>query len=54
MTTLFHFLNLNGYGIYVWPSYGLAAALLGLQLFLPWKRWRRLNPKQKGAHAQTQ
>ena len=54
MTTFLSILNLNGYGIYVWPSYGLVVGLLALQLFLPWKRWRRLSQKQKGAHAQTQ
>lgn len=53
MTAFLNFLNLNGYGIYVWPAYGLVTGLLALQLFLPWKRWRNLNKKQKSSHAQT-
>ncbi len=54
MTMLLNFLKLNGYGIYVWPAYGLVAGLLALHLFLPWRRWRALNKKPKDAHAQTQ
>ena len=47
-------LYLDGYGIYVWPAYSLVLGALALQLFLPWKRWRQLRQKIKGAHAQAE
>ncbi len=29
------FLNMGGYAVYVWPSYGLAAIVLWLNWYLP-------------------
>jgi heme exporter protein D len=29
------FFNMGGYAIYVWPSYGLATIILGLNWYLP-------------------
>jgi len=53
MTHFFTIFHLGHYGRYVWPAYGLVSGFLAVQLFLPWKRWRRLN-KKKAAHVQTQ
>lgn len=39
MTSLLHFLNMGGYGVYVWTSYTLVLSLLGIQWFIPWRRW---------------
>lgn len=36
------FLAMGGYGAYVWPSYALAVLVLGLNAWLPWRRYRRL------------
>ncbi|MBC7162485.1 heme exporter protein CcmD [Immundisolibacter sp.] len=36
------FLAMGGYGAYVWPSYALAALVLGLNAWLPWRRHRHL------------
>ncbi|MGD8379997.1 MAG: heme exporter protein CcmD [Gammaproteobacteria bacterium] len=36
------FLYMGGYAFYVWTSYGLAALVLGLSLWLPWRRHRQL------------
>lgn len=49
MDKLLNFINMGGYGIYVWSAYGLVASVLALQLFLPWKRWKNLNKKTKGS-----
>jgi heme exporter protein CcmD len=49
MDSLFNSLQMGGYAAYVWSAYGLALSILALQLFLPWKRWRKLAKKQKSA-----
>ena len=36
------FLNMGGYAIYVWPSYGLAAMLLWLNWYLPKRQHQQL------------
>ncbi|MGK2941553.1 MAG: heme exporter protein CcmD [Immundisolibacter sp.] len=36
------FLAMGGYAVYVWPCYALAALVLGLNAWLPWRRHRRL------------
>ena len=33
--SLSEFLNMGGYAVYVWPSYGLAAIVLWLNWYLP-------------------
>jgi len=45
MANFLSFLNMGGYGVYVWSAYGLVTGILALQLFLPWKRWQKLNKK---------
>ena len=34
------FLNMGGYGLYVWGSYGVTFALLALEVFMVMKRKR--------------
>jgi len=36
------FLNMGGYAIYVWPSYGIAAVLLWLNWYLPKRQHQHL------------
>ncbi len=43
--TLLQSLNMGGYGLYVWSSYGIVIGLLTLQLFRPWRRLRQLKEK---------
>lgn len=37
-----NFLEMGGYGLYIWGSYASAAVILGLNFWLPWLRHRRL------------
>jgi heme exporter protein CcmD len=39
-TNLSHFFSMGGYAFYVWTSYAFAAVILGLQWFIPWKKWK--------------
>jgi heme exporter protein D len=41
--TLGEFLAMGGYGTYVWTSYALSLAVLVANLWLPWRRERRLR-----------
>ena len=36
------FFNMGGYAVYVWPSYGLAAAILWLNWYLPRRQHQQL------------
>ncbi len=36
-----HFLQMGGYGGYVFSAYGCVIAFLGTQWFLSWRRWRQ-------------
>lgn len=45
MSGLLEWLDMGGYGVYVWPSYGLALALLGGLALQAWRRERRLLEK---------
>lgn len=36
------FFYMDGYAVYVWSSYGLAAVMLVINLILPWRRRREL------------
>ena len=48
---LSEFLNMGGYGGYVWPAYAVsAAAILGLA-FVIWRRGRRLRKRLTEASA---
>lgn len=33
-----HFFSMGGYAFYVWTAYGLMAAVLLINLVLPWRR----------------
>jgi heme exporter protein D len=33
-----HFFSMGGYALYVWTAYGLMAAVLLINLVLPWRR----------------
>jgi|APDOM4702015191_1054821.scaffolds.fasta_scaffold2985097_1 heme exporter protein D len=39
------FLMMGGYAAYVWPAYGLAAAILIGNVIAPWQRERRLRAR---------
>lgn len=43
------FLAMGGYAAYVWPSYGLAAALLAANALIPHWRERRLLQRLQAA-----
>ena len=46
------FLQMGGYAVFVWPSYGIAALVLWLNWYLPRKQHeqelRQLKRRQKG------
>lgn len=46
MTSLIQFLQMGGYGAYVFPAYGLVIMALAWQWFIPWRRWRRYRQQQ--------
>jgi heme exporter protein D len=39
------FLDMGGYGGYVWPAYGIAALLLSLLALATWRRGSQLRKK---------
>lgn len=41
------FLNMGGYGGYVWPSYLISAAVLGALAISVWRRGRSLSRRLK-------
>ena len=41
-TVMIEFLNMGGYGLYVWPAYLIVAIVLVLNLVVPLRRHRRL------------
>ncbi|MDN5862755.1 MAG: heme exporter protein CcmD [Salinisphaera sp.] len=41
MNAVTHFFEMGGYGLYVWGSYGVAFALIGLEIALLVRRSRR-------------
>jgi heme exporter protein D len=43
MSSLQEFLSMGGYGAYVWPSYGLAALVVIVNIVLPLRRLRQLK-----------
>ena len=43
MNSFHEFLTMGGYGIYVWPAYGLAAVVIVVNIVLPLKRLRQLK-----------
>jgi heme exporter protein D len=34
------FLNMGGYGAYIWPAYGISALSLGVVAVWCWRAWR--------------
>lgn len=47
ISKLHDFLYMSGYGYYVFSSYGLVMAMLAIQWFLPWRRWRHYKQEQE-------
>ncbi len=41
------FLNMGGYAVYVWSSYGLAALILWLNWYLPRRQHQQLLQQNK-------
>jgi heme exporter protein D len=39
------FFAMGGYGLYVWGSYGIAALILILNLYLPWRRRKTIRQR---------
>lgn len=47
MSTLIEFIDMGGYGLYVFSAYGCVLTFLLAQWFLPWRRWQKyLSEKQ--------
>ena len=44
-TVMIEFLNMDGYGIYVWPAYLIVAIVLIVNLIAPLRRHRKLLDK---------
>lgn len=47
---LINFFHMGGHGFYIWTSYTAAIVFLGIQWFIPWRRWRRYQHEQKNKH----
>jgi heme exporter protein CcmD len=41
------FLQMGGYGWYIWSAYSIVMVFLGLQWFIPWRHWQRYLREQK-------
>lgn len=41
MSTLLTFLKMNGYGFYIWSSYGVVISFLALQWAFIHRRWKK-------------
>lgn len=44
---LIQFIKMGGYGSYVFSAYGIVFVFLSIQMFIPWRRWRRYLREQK-------
>lgn len=42
---MIEFLAMDGYAQFVWPSFGLTAAVLAWMLVDPWRRHRKLRAR---------
>lgn len=42
-----HFLQMGGYGFYVWTSYGLVLGAMACFIYTPFKRWRHYLKQEK-------
>jgi len=43
------FFSMGGYGVYVWPCYGLSALVLGVLIIRRWRRLQMLRRDDKRA-----
>ena len=43
MSSWHEFLTMGGYAVYVWPAYGIATAVLVVNVILPGRRLKRLR-----------
>ena len=43
MTSWHEFLTMGGYAAYVWPAYGIAAAVVAANVILPGRRLKHLR-----------
>ncbi|GAB6046807.1 hypothetical protein JCM19379_06300 [Methyloparacoccus murrellii] len=48
------FFNMGGYALYVWPSYGLMAVILLVNLWLPWRQRAAVIERIRRLLAQTE
>ncbi|HAZ60643.1 MAG TPA: heme exporter protein CcmD [Gammaproteobacteria bacterium] len=44
------FLDMGGYGVYVWSAYGIACVVLATLALASWRRGRRLHQKLQRKH----
>jgi heme exporter protein CcmD len=42
-----NFLNMGGYGFYVWSAYGSVLTFLLIQWLIPWVRWQKYLHKRE-------
>ena len=52
--SLAEFLNMGGYAMYVWPSYGIAAAILIANIVIPVQKHRLLVSRLRRRFRQEQ
>ncbi|GJM06132.1 MAG: hypothetical protein DHS20C09_21280 [marine bacterium B5-7] len=50
---MIEFLKMGGYAAYVWPSYGIVAVVLLLNLLSSWRRYRSLLRRLKRLHGEN-
>ncbi len=52
INSLLQFLNMGGFGVYVWSAYGVVIVILLLNFLLPWYR-KKQYLKQLANHVNT-
>lgn len=41
-----HFFAMGGYGIYIWPAYGITFVILLMNIIFPWLRHKQILRQQ--------
>ncbi len=51
---MINFLEMGGYASYVWPSYGIVAVVMSLNIYYSYKRYNIMLHRLKEMHASTE